>query len=78
MERTVQIVETEQGDGVVDVEPESERADKVLALLESAVVDSGFGGTHFNRLPARVHANLELEGVDEGRVNLGPVVLEAG
>lgn len=76
--RTVEVVETQQGNGVVDVEAEGEGADKVLALLQGAVVEGVLGGAELDGLAARVHADLELEVVDEGRVDVDPVGLERG
>ena len=72
----VQVVEAEQGDGVVEVEAEGVGGEEVGALLDGVGVGGELGGAQFDRLLGDVHAHLELEVLDERRVDSGPVVLE--
>lgn len=72
----VEVVHAQQGDGVVDVEAQGEGAHKVGALLDRAVVGGGLGGAQLDGLALHVHAALQLEVLDQRRVDLGPRGLE--
>lgn len=72
----VEVVEAEEGDGVVDVEAEGEGAHEVLALLQGAGVGGVLGGAQLDAPVLHVHAHLQLQVLDEGRVDLGPRALE--
>lgn len=59
----VEVVEAEEGDGVVDVEAQCEGADEVFAFLERCGGwRGGVGGcAEFDGFGADVHADLEVE-----------------
>lgn len=60
----VEIVEPQQGDGVVDVEAEREGADEVLAFLQRVGRGCVAGRAHLDGLGLDVHAHLEFEVLD--------------
>ena len=68
----VKIVETEEGNGIVHIESKSESLHKVLAFLQSAGVTCVFRSSEFDGLSLDVHTALQLQMLDEGRVDRGP------
>lgn len=72
----VEIIQPQQRDRVVDVEPEGEGAHEVGALLDGAGVGGDLGGAQLDALALHVHAALQPEVLHERRVDLGPGGLE--
>lgn len=72
----VEIIHPEQGDSVVDVEAQGKGTHEVGALLDRAVICGDLGGAQLDALALHVHAALELEVLDQRRVDLGPRGLE--
>jgi hypothetical protein len=62
----VQVVEAQQGDGVVDVEAQREGLDKVLALLQRVGRRRQRRGAQLDRARLDVHAHLQVQVLDEG------------
>ena len=68
----IQVVEPQQGNGVLDIEAQRKGAHKVLALLQGACVGSVLARTELYALVLEVHPNLQLEVLDQGRVDFWP------
>ena len=62
----VEVVEAEEGDGVVDVEAQREGFDEVFPLLQSRGAGGLRGGAELHAAGFDVHADLEVEVLDEG------------
>ena len=68
----VQVVEPQQGNGIVDIEAIHESLEEVDTALDSLGVGGVLAGAHFNGFALNVHAQLELKVFDEGRVDARP------
>ena len=75
----VELVDPEKSDGVGDLESHGEGLDKVLTPLEGIdALGRLLGAAQLDDLARRIHADLELEVLDQWRVYLGPLTLERG
>lgn len=68
---TVKIVQTQQRNSIINVEAQGKGLDKVLALLQGAVLGGVLGCAELDLFPPRVHADLKLEVLDERGVDCG-------
>lgn len=74
----VELGDPDQGHGVVDVEAHGEGVDEVDAGLEAGGRLGVLGGAELDAFGFGVHADLELEVLHQGDVDLGPGGLEGG
>lgn len=75
----IELIQPQEGDGIVDVEAEAEGPEEVFAFLER--VGCGWvvaRGAELDGAGFGVHAHLEVEVFDQGRVDFGPGVFEGG
>ena len=72
----VKVVQSQQSDGIVHLEAKGKRLDKVLALLQRPRVDGVLRRAQLHRLALNVHPALQLEVLDEWRVDGRPRLLE--
>lgn len=72
----VEIIQPQQRNRIIDIKPESKRPHKIGSLLNRARVGRHFGRPQLDSLALHVHAALQLEVLDQRRVDLGPGGLE--
>jgi hypothetical protein len=72
----VEVVEPEQGDGIVDVEAQREGPQEVFAFLEGVGAGGVARGAKLDGAGFRVHPYLQVEVLDQRGVDLRPGVLE--
>jgi hypothetical protein len=72
----VQIVQTQQSNSVVQIETQTESMDKVCTLLQSSSVIGESACAQLDVLVLGVDSALQLQVLDQRRVNLRPCVLQ--
>jgi hypothetical protein len=72
----VQIIQTQQSNSVIQIETQAESVDKVCALLQSTSVVGESACAELDILVLGVDSALQLEVLNQGRVDLGPCVLQ--
>jgi len=73
-----QLIQSQQGDRITNLETQHERTNIIGTFLQG-IGDAGFsGGLEFHTSFLRVHANLDLHVLNDGRIQLHPMALQWG
>lgn len=74
----IKIIQPQQSNRIIHIKPKRKSSHKICPLLNGARIGRHFGRAQFHRLTLHVHAALQLEVLDQRRVDFGPGGFERG